>query len=420
MSDTDAPLYYRRHFEGLLVEALRNDSIVYLSGPRKAGKTTLARKICEGRYISFNSPLLLSSIHDDPETFCRSLPENELNIVDDAHFVAEQFLYAENRLKKNHDGSRQNSEKRRLLIGPVGLPMFSGYLAVSEHRVRELSLLPFSAAERRQAGANFLRRLLIGKLTQRTFDTIRIADEIEGATFPELALNHGIDREQWFDNLLSSVLQRDLQTAVGIRNPGRIVPLLVSLAARVGGLLNDASVIKEIGLDAKTYSKYKAAAMCTFLTFEIEPWSGANRVKKRLVRQGKIYFTDTNLMCYVMRRSLRDVLAVDPITSGRLFENFIATEIIKQAAGIRGMRIRHFSLSGGKEVDFVIEAENGAAVGIDVCFKSVLSERDFSNLQVMRTAMGKNFNRGFIIYAGTEQTEVSDGLWAVPVSALWE
>ena len=106
--------------------------------------------------------------------------------------------------------------------------------------------------------------------------------------------------------------------------------------------------------------------------------------------------------------------------SGRLFENFIATDIIKQAAGVKGMRIRHFSLSGGKEADFIIEAENGAAVGIDVIFKSVLSDRDFGNLQVMRTALGKNFNRGFIIYAGTEQFEFSDGLWAIPVNALWE
>jgi predicted AAA+ superfamily ATPase len=108
------------------------------------------------------------------------------------------------------------------------------------------------------------------------------------------------------------------------------------------------------------------------------------------------------------------------VTAGLLFENFIASEIVKQAAAIRGTRVRHFCLSGGKEVDFVIEAENGAAVGIDVRFKSTLSARDFSNLRVMRDTFGKNFSRGLIIYAGTEQIEFSDGFWAIPANALWE
>jgi predicted AAA+ superfamily ATPase len=420
MNEANETLYYRRQFGELLGEALRTGSVVYLSGPRKAGKTALVREVCQGNYVSFNSPLLLAPALDDPETYYRSLRENELNIVDEAHFIAELFRYAENGLKNNYDNPGQNPGKRCLFIGPVGFRVLFGQMAAPERRIRELVRLPFSVAERRRTAAIFLRRLMIGKLAPRTFNTGRIADEIEGATFPELALNPEIDREQWFDGLLSTILQRDIQTAIGIRNPERIVPLLISLSTRVGSLLNDASVMKEIGLDAKTYAKYKAAALYTFLTFEIEPWSGPIRIKKRLVRQSKIYFTDSNLLCYIMRRGLREVLAGDPVTARRLFENFIATEIVKQASGVKGMRIRHFSLSGGKEVAFMIEAENGASVGIDVSFKSVLSDRDFSNLQVMRTALGKNFNRGLIIYPGNEQIEFPDGLWAIPVNALWE
>jgi predicted AAA+ superfamily ATPase len=420
MGKAKEPLYYKRQFEKLLTEALRTYSAVYLSGPRKAGKTTFARDVCRGNYVSFNSPFLRKSVLDTPETFFKSLPENELNIVDDAHFAAELFRHAENESENNAVNSGQSPGNRYLLVGPMGLPMLFGHRATRKSRVKELTLLPFSAAERRQTGTNFLRRLLIGKLAPRTFESARLADEIEGATFPELALSPKTDREQWFDGFLSAILQRDIQTVAAIRNPERIVPLLVSLAARVGGLLNDASAIKETGLDAKTYAKYKAAVLNTFLTFEIEPWSGPNRIKKRLLCQSKIYFTDTNLLCYVMRRDLREVLDGDPVTAGRLFENFVATEIIKQAAVINGIQIRHFSLTGGKEADFVIEAENGAAVGIDVSFKSVLSDRDFGNLRAMRTALGKNFNRGFVIYAGTDQIEFSDGFWAVPVNALWE
>ena len=412
--------YFKRQFGGLLVEALKNHSVVYLSGSRNAGKTMLAREICQGDYVSFNSPLLLAAALTVPGSFFKSLSENELTIVDEAHFDAGLFKCIEDSLGNNNDRSGQTPERRFLLIGSMSLPMLFGNRAFPESHVTELTLLPFYAAERRGVGTNFLRRLLIGKMTPRTFDTIQLADEIENATFPELALNHEINREQWFDGFLSTVLQRDIQTAAGIRNSERIVPLLISLATRVGSLINDASIIKETGLDAKTYAKYKAAAMHTFLTFEMEPWGGADQMKKRYVKQSKIYFTDTNLLCYVMRRNLREVLVNDPPTAARLFENFVATEIIKQAVFIGGTRIRHFSLSGGKAVNFLIEAENGRAVGIDVSFKSTISDRDFGNLRVMRTALGKNFNRGILIYAGTELSAFSDDFWAVPVNALWE
>ena len=420
MKKTKARLYYRRPFEKVLIEALKAHPVVYLSGPRKTGKTRLAREVYKENYVSFSSPLLLASAFDSPDTFFQSLPKNELNVVDEAHFIAELFQYAENGQKNNDNNTGEGTGNRYLLIGSVCLRMLFSNKTIRESRIRELTILPFSTAERYGVGTNFLRRLLIGKLISRTFDPVRLAEVIESATFPELALNHEIDSERWFDDFLSVVLQRDIQTVAAIRNPERIVSLLVSLAMRVGRLLNDASVIKEINLDAKTYAKYKTAAMYSFLTFEIEPWSGPNRIKKRLVRQSKVYFVDTNLLCYILQRNLRDVLANDPITSELFFENFIATEIVKQAARIGGTRVRHFSLADGKEVDFVIEAENGAAVGIDVCLKSILSARDFGNLQVMQTALGKNFNRGLVIYAGTEQFEFSDGLWAVPVNALWE
>lgn len=421
MSKAKTLNYCKRQFEGLLINALKTHSAVYLSGPRKTGKTVLVREVCEGNnYMSFNSPLLLASVLAAPETFFHSLPKNDLNILDDAHFAADLFQYAEKLPGDTGNTHVHTNENRYLSIGSTRLSMLYDRGAVKKSHVKELKLLPFYAAERRLIGTNFLRRLLVGKLAPRTFATCRLDEEIEQATFPELAMDAKIDRERWFDDFLSIVLQRDIQTVAAIRNPERIVPLLVSLAARVGGLINDASVIKEIGLDAKTYAKYKMAAFQTFLAFEIEPWSGPNLTKKRLLRQSKIYFIDTNLLCYVMRRGLREVLSDDPVTAGRLFENFIATEIIKQAAFILGIKIRHFGMADGKDVDFAIEAEHGPVVGIDVSFKSVLSDRDFNNLKAMHSVLGKNFNRGIVIYAGKEQVEFSHGLWAVPVNALWE
>ncbi|MDR1728474.1 MAG: DUF4143 domain-containing protein [Acidobacteriota bacterium] len=380
----------------------------------------LAHTVCPGRHVSFNSPLLLSSALAEPEAFVYRLAADELNIVDEAQFAPGLFRILANLAAQTGATPTAAKSPRCLLVGATDASVFPGFAEVPGGRVAELALLPFSAAERHRSAANFLRRLLARKPSPRTFPPARLADEIGGATFPALALCPDVARTQWFDDYLSEVLQRDVQNVAGIRNPERMVPLLEALARRVGGLLNDAAVTKEAGLDAKTCGKYKAAARHTFLTFEIEPWDKPGLTGRRNVRQRKLYFMDTNLLCYVMRRDLGEVLEGDPATAARLFENFVATELVKQVGAILGTRIRHFNPSGGREVDFVLEDATGTAVGIDVKHKPVLSSGDFDSLRAMRGTLGIDFNRGIVLYSGVELAQFDDNLWAVPVNALWE
>lgn len=418
MKTLEQPHFYNRQLGELLAETVKTRPVVYLNGPRQVGKTTLAREACSGNYLSFDSPLLLSSASVSPDAFLQSLPTGTLNIVDEVQLVPALFR----ELKRVVDEKRRTSGSANLFLltgsaNLLALPKLSRALA---GRMAVLTLLPFSASERRQAGGNALVRLTREPLAVRRFAKADLPDVIEGATFPELALHADINRTQWFDAYLTTILQRDVQSVASIRNPERIVQLLVSLALRVGSLINDSAVMKETGLDAKTYGKYKAITKNTFMTFEIEPWSKPNKLNKRYVRQRKLYFTDTGLLCYILRRNLRDVLSSDPVTAGHLFENFIATELLKQTGPCVGTRISHFNLSGGKEVDFVIEDADGGAVGIEVKSASSLSERDFANLRVMRDVLGKRFKRGLVVYTGTEQVPFQSDLWAVPVNALWE
>jgi predicted AAA+ superfamily ATPase len=249
---------------------------------------------------------------------------------------------------------------------------------------------------------------------------VNLVDVISAATYPEIALNSQIRRKQWFDDYLTTILQRDVKTLADIRNPNNIVQLLVSLSQRVGSLLNNASITKETGLDAKTYAKYKGLVNNTFLTFEIEPWSKPNKLNKRFVKQSKLYFNDTGLLCYVMRRDLSDIYKSDSSAMGHVFENFIATEIMKNATALEGVGVSHFNLSGGKEVDFVLENASGEVIGIEAKLDSAISDRDFANMRILRDMLGDRFRKGAIIYAGTEQVPFKDDMWAMPVNCLWE
>ncbi|MDR1510071.1 MAG: DUF4143 domain-containing protein, partial [Synergistaceae bacterium] len=187
-----------------------------------------------------------------------------------------------------------------------------------------------------------------------------------------------------------------------------------------GSLLNNASVMKETGLDAKTYAKYKNLLNNTFLTFEVEPWAKPNKLDKRFVRQSKLYFNDTNLLCHVMRRSLPEILKNDSPAAGHIFENFVATEIMKNTKAMTGVHVSHFNPVGGKEVDFVIENENGDVLAVEVKLSGSLSNDDFSNMRVLRETLGERFVKGVVVYAGNELALFKDNMWAVPVNYLWE
>ena len=245
-------------------------------------------------------------------------------------------------------------------------------------------------------------------------------DIITHSTFPEPALNAAIDRTRWFDDYLTTLFQRDVRTVADIRNPLKTVNLLTVLTMRAGSPLNNSLAAAEVGLDFKTYERYKAAVINTFIIFELPSWAKPSRINKRIAKSAKLYFTDTNLLAYLMRRDIREIYERDRITMGHIFENFIAAEIMKNAAPLADVTVSHFRTSDQKEVDFVIEKSNGDAIGIEVKLESVPDKHDFAGLKLLKEALGAQFKRGVVVYPGTELVPFGKDLWAVPVPYLWE
>jgi predicted AAA+ superfamily ATPase len=282
-----------------------------------------------------------------------------------------------------------------------------------------LTLLPFSASEYKRTGINFITKLFEEKPEYRSYKTYDVLSIIQNASFPEPALNAAIDRNQWFGDYLNTLFQRDIRAVADIRNPSKAIMLLSVLAMRAGGLLNNSQTAQETGLDIKTYERYKAAALNTFILFEIPAWSKPNRVNKRFTKSPKLFFTDTNLLAYLLRRSTEDIYTNDRITMGRLFENFIATEIMKNAVSLTGLELSHFRTSDQKEVDFVLE-KGRKVIGIEVKLNSSPTIHDFAGLRLLKEATGNRFKLGVVVYPGTEMVPFGEDLWAVPVCYLWK
>jgi len=416
-------IYFHRILAKKLESVAKTFSVTYLCGGRQCGKSTLVRHLSETNnvnYMTFDTTAIRVAARKDAEAFITSLPTDKLNIIDEVQRVPAVYLL----LKKAVDERRFEGSGKGLFLltgsaNIFGLPKLAKAMV---GRMAALTLYPFSVAEISGSNVNFIDKLWNEDLSVRSYKRVQLIDIIKKATFPEIAINEEIDKNVWFDGYLDTILERDAVEFAKIRKPELIYQLLASLSARVGSLLNNDNVMNETGLNQGTYEKYKSLCNATFLTFEIQPWAKPNKLNKRFVKSKKLYFTDTNFLCFLMRRDLQDVYKNDPSQMGHLFENFAATEIMKSISALPGkFYVSHFNpvRGDGKETDFVIERDNGETIAIEIKLDSTLNETDFKNLELCRNTIGNKFKKGIVLYTGEDLVPFGNKLWAVPVNYLW-
>ncbi|GHV79761.1 ATPase [Spirochaetia bacterium] len=412
--------YYHRLLNTLIEETAKTRPLIYLNGPRQTGKSTLAQNLKFAgttNYITFDSPVTLEAAHTDPENFIKNLPADAMNIIDEVQMAPGIFPY----LKMAVDENRAKGEGkcRYLLTGSANLMALPVLAEALVGRMSALTLLPFSAAESMERNVNFIDRLFHEKLEYKKFARGDLVPVIKNATFPEPAIHKDIHRTQWFDDYLTTLIQRDIRAIADIKRPEKIITLLSLLALRAGSLLNNSSVSAEAGLDTKTYDRYKAACSNTYIIFEIQPWSKPVRLNKRFTKSPKLYFTDTNLLAYLLRRDMDEVYKSDPVTMGHLFENFIACELMKNITGAHEYDLSVFRTQDNKEVDFVVEKRNGDTLGIEVKLSGSISGGDISSLRLLQDSLGDKFKKGVVLYTGSELVSLARDIWAVPLPFLY-
>ena len=80
----------------------------------------------------------------------------------------------------------------------------------------------------------------------------------------------------------------------------------------------------------------------------------------------------------------------------------------------------HFRQKDGAEVDIVLERGAYELAGIEVKASSTITPSDFRGLRKLKDAAGKRFVAGAVLYDGETSVGFGDGLYAIPIRALWE
>ena len=406
-----------RLIEDRIVRSLRAFPVIYIAGPRQAGKTTLVKRIASSRhsaeYITFDDIQLRSAAIEDPEAFLKSLEGP--TIIDEVQMVPEIFRP----LKMLVDENRKSG--RFLLTGSasiMALPQLSDALV---GRMVLHTLQPFSAGELQKKSLKSFIDHIFGsgrpfKLKKYKTDNRKI---FFSSSFPELAkLNNDDLKHEWCNGYIDTILQRDVRSLLDINKISGIPDMLRLLAARTGGLLNEAELSRTTKLNHITAKKYRLLLESLFLTLSIPAWS--SHKGKRLIKSPKIYLNDLNLLSYLLNLNSKNLSAKNPLLWGQFLENFVAVELNKQLTFSRNRAgLYHYRTSTGREIDFLLEGPEGKIVALEIKATQKVSAKDFSHIKALQKDFNKNFHCGLVLYQGKTVLPFGRNLFALPLDALW-
>jgi uncharacterized protein len=407
-----------RRLTPLVLEALADTPVVFVQGPRQSGKTTLVQGLREkghhADYFTMDDAVVLAAAESDPDSFIAGLPDRV--ILDEVQRSPSLFLA----IKRSVDKKR--SPGRFLLTGSANalfLPKVSESLA---GRMEVLKLWPFSQGEIEERQEGFIDRCFAQDFKPGAFagsDWPSLVDKIVAGGYPEaLTRREPRRRQAWFGSYVTTILERDVRDIANIQGLRELPQLLRLIAARAANVLNLTDLARDANnMPLTTMNRYWALLEAVFFVQTLPAWSG--NLTTRLSKAPKILLNDTGLLCHLVgldAHRLKD----DSLMTGAILENFVATELIKQAGWSQTQpKFFHYRTQKQQEVDLVLEDSRGHLVGIEVKKSASPTAHDFKGLRFLAEQTGKKFIRGMVLYTGTESLAFGPNLHAVPISALW-
>lgn len=407
---------YPRYAESRLVEALADTPIVLIHGPRQCGKTTLAQTFGKAHrftYFNFDDDVVLSAAKADPIGFVADLPQRA--ILDEVQRVPEIFPALKTTVDRDH------SFGRFLLTGSANVLLIPRLAESLAGRMEILRLHPLSQSELAHHEPGFLDSLFEASFQTRRFERMgsMLADRVVAGGYPR-ALTRTTSRRRavWYRDYIETLVQRDVLDLARIRSLDVLPRLLELSAGQTAQLFNVSDLASPFQVSRQTIREYVTLLERVFLLERLSPWH-SNRTS-RLIKTPKLHIGDTGLASVLLGLDAA-TLVKDRKTLGQLLETFVFQEFRRQASWHRdALRFHHFRDRDGREVDIVIERSARELAGIEIKAASTVTGRDFRGLRKLKEYSGERFTSGVVLYDGEASVPFGEGLFAVPIRALWE
>ena len=404
----------KRWMQKQVEEALRARRGVHLTGARQTGKTTLAGVVETGkvRRYTMDEKMTREAARDDPQGFVARKPGETL-VIDEVQKVPE--LLAAVKMAVDRDGERG----QYLLTGSANLRFAKKVKDTLAGRLGVVRLRGVTLGEARGNGPGFLgaafAREFGGMETgENALDKRGVIREGFLGGYPEPRGFGARARREWYRGYLDDLATKDIRDVADIRKVGELKAAALWVVGHSAQFFSVEELAAKAGVAKVTAENYLEALRGLYLADRVPAWTGSDYgwVGKR----PKWVASDAGLMANLLGWNEEEVY-LDGGRSGKFVETWVYHQLAVLSEAEGGYTIWHYRDAKKREIDWLVEREDGALLGVEVKAGAAGAE-DFRHLRWFGDNAAKGPFTGVVLYGGKDVLRFGEGYYAVPLGAL--
>lgn len=345
-----------RYIENSIIEdALKENKMAFITGPRQVGKTTLAQhllmaKNSENFYFNFDDDEFKKIWIRNPKDLIKNIDykKNDLIVFDEIH----KDLKWKNKLKGLYDLHKK--DLNFLITGSARLNFYRKSGDSLQGRYYPYRLHPFTIGEipevkpppEKSWDENYKKSLF------------KLSDLEKLSGFPDPLFSGSQNKAKRLLRLYRErMIKEDLRDLSNVRDINLIQTMSLLIIEKAGGQFSYESIRQDLNSSFDSVSRWLSLLEATYFNFLVRPYS--KNIKNSLKKEPKCYLYDWT-----------------PIENpGRRFENLIAMHLLKNVHAWTDLAYGEFELfyirdKQKREVDFLITRDNAPYLLLEVKSKS--------------------------------------------------
>ncbi len=367
-------VYVKRTVEKHIKRLIRDFRIIFITGPRQSGKTTLVKHLFKDfKYYNLETPTTLMLAQKDP----LEILSHDKVILDEAQEAPWLFSYLLEIVDKE-------PQKRVIIAGSQNLLLHHRISQSLAGRVAIAELLPFAIEELTKAPF---------KILQADVDEI-----ILKGFYPAVYTIASENVKEWYLGYIKTYIERDIRTLRNIKDLTLFQDFMALLAGQAGGLLNLTAISNNLGVSVATLREWLSLLEASYIIFRLRPFSP--NLRKRFIKTPKLYFYDTGLLTTLLGIKNLKELKTYPLY-GQIFENFVVSEIFKSFIHHKQEKRLYFVRDKtGNELDLIWHTNHQTLSVLEIKSSKTFNDDFVSKIEYYKKILP--IKKSFIIYKGED------------------
>lgn len=362
---------FKREVEDEILPFIGNKNVVFLYGPRRSGKSVVARRLLEKmpknttkRYVNLEDPKLSDMLTTDLlETFAEGLIGKDTIVFDEVQLI--------NGWEKWVRKAVDTRQCQVIVTGSSAKLLSSEFASSLGGRGIGFQILPFSFKE-------------FNRITKKGLE-----EYLKTGGYPEVVLNPE-KKEKLLESYFELALIKDIITRYSVRDSAALRNLALYLLTNSGKQVSLKKIRASLGMSYDTIRQFMEYLESSFLVFQVPFFSYS--LKESLIKPRKIYAYDLGMQQYATKSFTKD--------TGRLAEAAVAIEL-------KHKKFETYYWKGSKEVDFIAKKKTHL-LPINVCYSEKLPKREKEGL--IEFCKKNKINQAAILYLGKNNNEIEQSI----------